>query len=365
MQKNCFSYPVEIVEDVFGSSPVLADVLKKVTGSDKPKVLIVADYNFVQRVDGIGAKIGRYVQEHGIRIAGKPIVIAGGERIKSDSMRCALRVISEMLSAKLCAHDVVLVIGGGSLMDIAGYAASQVRGGVKLVRMPTSPAAMIDGAFAEYAAVDSATIKDALRVPAVPAAVVIDLAFAKTVLDGVWRGGLGEAVRLGVVSDAALIRKIEKLLPDYLARKQEAFEEIVKAAVAVRQKKGGTNFAQWLAMRLEAMSSFKLPHGYAIGISICVDLSYAAETKRMKPADRDRIINLLGEAGVLDGIRHSVQHLAQTDSLLQGLDEWALGFADDPIALPTAIGKCELEEDPDRAVFEKVLKNMITSATRT
>ena len=85
MQKNCFSYPVEFVEDAFGASDVLADTLRKVTGSDEPRVLIVADMNVVQRIEGLGSKIGRYVQEHGIRLAGSPVVIAGGEKVKADN----------------------------------------------------------------------------------------------------------------------------------------------------------------------------------------------------------------------------------------------------------------------------------------
>ena len=54
MQKNSSKFPVEFVDDAFGDSPVLADVLKKVTGSEKPKMLIVADLNVVQRTDGLG-----------------------------------------------------------------------------------------------------------------------------------------------------------------------------------------------------------------------------------------------------------------------------------------------------------------------
>ena len=95
-------------------------------------------------------------------------------------------------------------------IDVAGYAAAQIRGGVKVVRVPTTPAAMMDAAFAEDAAVDSPAVKDALRVPCPPAAVVIDPKFAATVLDGVWRGGIGEAVRQAAVRDGALMKRIAK-----------------------------------------------------------------------------------------------------------------------------------------------------------
>ena len=363
MQKSCFSYPVEFVEDAFGESPVLADTLKKVTGSDKPKVLIVADMNVVQRTEGLGAKIGRYVQVHVIVLAGSPVVIAGGEKVKADNLQSALKVMTALLTARLGRNDAVLAIGGGTILDIAGYAAAQVRGGTRIVRLPTTPAAMLDGAFADYAAVDSASVKDALRVPSVPAAVVIDTTFADTVLDGVWRSAAAEAVRLAVASDAALMKKLEKLLPAYRERDPAALEAMAEAVCAVRAKKGGTVLGQWVALRLESLSGYKLPHGYAVAIGVCIDLGYAVEKGRMKPADRDRAVRLLAETGALDGMAHSNHLLGQTENLLFGLDAWNLTSERAAVAVPEAIGRSAEEPEPDRAALAKVMKGLVSSVT--
>ena len=362
MQKSCFSYPVEFTEDAFGESSVLADTLKKVTGSDEPKVLIVADMNVVQRIEGLGSKIGRYVQEHGIRLAGSPVVIGGGEKVKADNLQSALKIVSEMLSAKIGRNDAVLAIGGGTILDVAGYAAAQVRGGVKLVRMPTTPAAMMDAAYADYAAVDSATVKDALRVPSVPAAVVIDTGFAASVLDGVWCGGIGEAVRLAVASDASLLKKLEGWADAYRARDGKVFLELVKAVSAVRAKKGGTSFAEWAAFRLESMSGYKLPHGYAVAIGICIDLGYAVEKGLMKPDCRERVVGLLGAYGALDGLSHSGHILNQVESLLFGLDAWALSSGSSSIVTACGIGRVEDDPAPDREALGRVLKNLATAS---
>ena len=358
MQKNCFSYPVEFAEDAFGASDVVAKALKRITGSDEPKVLIVADMNVVQRVEGLGSRIGRYVQEHGIRLAGSPVVIGGGEKVKADNLQSALKVVSEMLSAKVGRNDVVVAIGGGTILDVAGYAAAQVRGGAQLVRMPTTPAAMRDAAYADYAAVDSATVKDALRVPSVPAAVIIDTGFAASVLDGVWRGGIGEAVRLAVALDAPLLKKVEGLAEAYRARDGEAFLALVKAVHAVRARKGGTSFAQWAACRLESMSGYKLPHGYAVSIGVCADLGYAVEKGLLKPGERDRVVSLLGACGALDGLEHSGHLLNQPEKLLLGLDAWALSSGSAAIELPHGIGKPGMEAEPDREAYGRVLKNL-------
>ena len=361
MQKSCFSYPVEFAEDVFGESVALADLLKKVTGSEEPKVLIVADMNVVQRIEGLGSKIGRYVQAHGIRLAGSPVVIAGGEKAKADNLQSALKVVSAILSAKLGRNDVVLALGGGAILDVAGYAAAQARGGVKLVRLPTTPAAMMDAAFADYAAVDSATVKDALRVPSVPAAVVIDTGFAPTVLDGVWRGGVGEAVRLAVASDSAFFKRMVKVLPAYRERDPEALAAIVADVCKVRAKKGATSVGLWSALRLESMSGYKLPHGYAVSIGLCIDLGYAVEKGLMKAADRDAVVGLLGECGALDGLNHSSHLLGQADNLLFGLDAWALSSGSPALALPAGLGKSKEDPDPDRELFRKVFKDVVSA----
>ena len=358
MQKNCFSYPVEFVEDAFGASDVLADTLRKITGSDEPRVLIVADMNVVQRIEGLGTKIGHYVQEHGIRLAGSPVVLAGGEKVKADNLQSALKIVSEMLQAKVGRDDVVLVIGGGTLLDVAGYAAAQVRGGVKVIRMPTTPAAMMGAAYADYAAVDSATVKDALRIPSVPAAVVIDTSFAGTVLDGVWRGGIGEAVRLAVAKDAALLKKVEAAAEDYRGRDMSALAALVRAVHAVRAKKGGTQLAQWAALRLESMSGYKLPHGYAVPIGLCIDLGYAVRKGLLKPADRDRVVGALRSCGALDGLNHSSHLVGQADNLLCGIDAWTLTFGGESFPVCSGIGKSGTESGPDREIYRQVLKEL-------
>lgn len=361
MRKNCFSYPVETADGAFGDSDVLADTLRKVAGSDEPRVLIVADLNVVQRTEGLGAEIGRYVQRNGIQLAGSPVVVAAGEKIKADSLKTALRIVSAVLNAKLGKDDVVLALGGGTLLDVAGYAAAQVRGGVKIVRVPTTPASMLDAAFAEYAAVDSATVKDALRVPSHPSAVVIDPSFAATVLDGVWRGGIGESVRLAVARDASLMKKLREVSPDYCARDIGALGEIVEATCAVRAKKGSTALAQWSAVRLEAMSGWKLPHGYAVGIGLCIDAAYSVERGLMPSDARDEVVEFLDGCGALDGLSHSRHLLGQADNLLRGLDAWELSTGSDRIVVPKGIGKCVEDEVPDREVYRAVLGDMLSS----
>ena len=353
MRKNSSAYPVEIVADSFGESSALADLL-----AGASRVLIVADMNVVQRQAGLGTKIGRYVQAHDITLAATPVVIGGGEKIKADNLQCALKVVSAILDAKLGRDDAVLALGGGTILDVAGYAAAQARGGVRLVRMPTTPSAMLGAAFATYAAVDSDSVKDALRVPSVPAAVVIDPTFADTVLDGVWRGGLGEAVRLAVASDAALLKKLEKAGPDYAARQPDSLAALVECVKATWTKKGGSDLGLWAAHRLEAMSGYKLPHGYAVSIGVLLETEAAVVRGVLSEEEAARVSGLLRSCGALDGLVHSQHLLQQPDSLLRGLDAWHLTSPEGVPAL-TALGKSEPCAAPDREAYRAAMKKAL------
>lgn len=363
MQKNCSNYPVEFAGDAFGAGNALAKLLKKVSGSDSPRVLIVADMNVVQRNEGLGSKIGKYVKDHGIRLADRPVVLAGGEKIKADGFAGFTKIATAMIAAKLGHEDLVLAIGGGSLLDVAGYAAAQVRGGCKLVRMPTTPAAMFGAAWADYAGLDSSSVKDAFRVASVPVAVVIDVTLANSVLDGVWRGGIGEAVRLAVAMDASLLKKIFKLQDAYCARDPKTLEELVKLVHAVYAKKGSTDFALWSSSRLEAMSNYKLPCGYSVPIGISVEMRYAAEKGDIKEKDRDTVFEFLMKSNALDGIKHSLHLVTQLDNLMFGIDAQRLQNGNEGITVLSGMGKTKLVEEPDRETYKKVLKELVALVT--
>ena len=356
MRKNCLSYPVEFVTDVFGEgNSVLRDVLRKVTGAERPRTFIVADMNVVQHTPGLGSRIGRYIQAQGVELAGSPVVVACGEYAKDDGFASVMRIVTAALAAKVGRNDVLLAIGGGALLDLAGYAAAQVRGGLRLVRMPTTPLAMIDSAYAETASLNAQGVKDALKVASVPAAVVVDFQFAANVLDGVWRGGYAEALRVAYGSDAALVKRVVKLAATYRSRDWDALVALVTGCSEVRRKKGDSGFGLWSALRLESMSDFKLPHGYAVGLGLLIDSQYAVQTGRLQESDRKVLVQALTESGVMDGAMHSRACLADADGVLLGLNAWALATGDDSVPALVAPGKVVLGEKTDREAMKAAL----------
>lgn len=358
MRRNCLDYPVEFTVDAFGSSPALADIIHSLGEGKPPRVLIVADMNVVEHTEGLGTKIGRYVKEHGLVLAASPVVISGGEKIKADNLQSAIKIVAAAMSAGIGREDCILALGGGTLLDIAGYAASQLMGGIRLVRVPTTPSSITGGAFATYAAVDSLRVKDALRVTSTPAAVLIDPSFARTVLDGVWYGGISEAVRYAAANDKTLLKLIGSLAKEYRSRDLDAFEKIAKATAASREKGRYSEPGEWLSGRLETMSGYKLPRGYALGIATEVESRYALERGWIGEKDVETIHRALKDTGALDGLRFSGYLLGQPRELIDGLKVWkqfAVGQTRDVFH---GLGKCETETEADVAAYEKAIASL-------
>ena len=352
-------YPVVFTKDVFAEeNDDLAKTLRAATGIEHPKVLLVADMNVVHHTEGLGTKIGRYIQEHGIELAASPVVISGSEKAKGDNLQSAMRVASAAIEARVGVNDVMLVLGGGSMIDIAGWAASQVRGGMRLVRMPTTVAAMADAAYSPCASLDICGVKDSMRVMSIPDAVVVDTGFATTILDGVWRAGFAEAVRLALVSDAGLLKRLSELAAPFRERDFDAMDEAVRKTVELRRSKGATTFGLWAALRLESMSGYRLPHGYAVAFGVVIDAAYAQLRGLITEDEKNLVRDLLLDCGAMDCAFHSRRLLEQSESLLRGLDSWRLSTGSEAIVLPKGLGDSTIEENPDRATMKEAI-NML------
>lgn len=297
MQKNFLKYPVEFIDDPFGDDSTIARFI------GEHKILLVADQNIVQNVPDLGTKIGAYIAAHHLVLAAAPLVLAGGEHLKLESS--PLRIAETCYKAKLTADDFVLVLGGGSLLDVTGWAVAQLKEVPKLVRMPTTPAAMMDGALMDFAYIDLASVKDALGVPSIPSAVFISTAFANTVLDGVWRAGVSEAVRLAATHDKKLLTKFLSLAEAYASRDAATLDQIVRATIELRRKMGPTALGLESAAEFEPKSAWKLPHGYAVSIGTLIELNRLVKSGEVEQKTFDDARTMLKHCGSLDGLYHS------------------------------------------------------------
>ncbi len=165
-------------------------------GFPKAKRFIITDANVVAAGHLDTLLQGRDAPSYVIRPAGEP----------SKNIGTAVAIVEAMEKAYLGRDTVVLALGGGTVGDIAGFAAAIFKRGVPVVQIPTTTLAQADSAIGGKTGVDSSISKNAFGAFWHPAAVFIDVATLRTLDERQYRAGLVESVKHGLIAERGVLR---------------------------------------------------------------------------------------------------------------------------------------------------------------
>lgn len=207
--------------------------------------------------------------------------------------------------------EPVLAIGGGGLLDVVGFAASIYRRGVPYVKVPTTLLAMIDAAIGVKTGINHHGAKSRLGTYYMPSGVLIDPAFLATLDVRQYRSGLGEAVKVALVTDPQLFHALEAGgselgagSPDE-ALQAEVIERSVTAMLGEltgnlheqcleRLVDIGHTFSPKLEISLEPL----LLHGEWVAIDLALTVLLSERRGLLDPATADRILRVLRTLGL-------------------------------------------------------------------
>ena len=200
-----FSYPVFFVDDLFGAQFHEIEMLLVSDGERmQRRVLFVVDDGVARAHTGLlDTLVRRAKAADGLwHMAGEPLVVPGGEQSKNDPD--LVETIHDRINAEgVCRHSYVVAIGGGAVLDLAGYAAATAHRGVRLIRVPTTVLAQNDSGVGVKNGVNAYGKKNFVGTFAPPFAVFNDFSFLDTLDDRDWRAGTSEAVKVALVKDAS------------------------------------------------------------------------------------------------------------------------------------------------------------------
>lgn len=324
--------------DVFApDNPTLTRVLRPRDANLTPRVLAFWDTGLADPWPDLPARIGGWFEAHAgqASLIAPPVAVRGGERIKND--RAALEgVWAAIDAAHLCRHSYVLVVGGGAVLDTVGFGAATAHRGIPLVRVPTTSLSQADGGIGVKNGVNQFGKKNWLGAFAVPHAVVNDAAFLHRLPPRERRAGLGEAVKVALIRDAAFFEAIEAHTSALAAFEPESLEAVVRISAQHHLEHIATggdpfehgsarplDFGHWAAHKLEQMTGFALTHGEAVAIGVALDVVYAERIGLLDAVTASRVL------AVLTGIGFTLYHPAleqrRADGrrvLIDGLEEF-------------------------------------------
>ena len=197
----------------------------------------------------------------------------------SKHIHTVISIIETMEKGMFGRDSVLIALGGGTVGDIAGFAAAIFKRGVPVVQIPTTTVSQADSSVGGKTGVDSTISKNAFGSFWQPAAVHIDVAVLKTLDDIQYRAGLVESVKHALIADADYFEFFETNMPAILSRDLDVLEKTafsnctIKAAVVAedpteKNKRRILNFGHTIGHAVETASSFEFLHGQAVAIGI-------------------------------------------------------------------------------------------------
>lgn len=296
-------------EDVFApENPVLGDALTDTTAR---KVLVLLDQGLAKARPELSHQIESYFvrRTDKLRLVCPPVIMESGERAKNSPVFIN-EIHAQVDRHHIDRHSYLIAVGGGALLDVAGFAAATAHRGVRHIRIPTTTLAQADSGVGVKNGINAFGKKNFIGSFAPPYAVVNDFHLLATLAPGDKRAGYVEAVKVACIRDASFFDAIERAVEKLAAFEPAEMKQLIYRCAELHLNhiagsgdpfESGSarplDFGHWAAHKLEQISDFQIHHGEAVAIGLAVDVIYSRLTGLLDAASADRIVNLLGRLG--------------------------------------------------------------------
>lgn len=201
----------------------------------------------------------------------------------SKNIHTLSHLLEFLAQEEMTRTDLIVALGGGVTGDLAGFGAAVYLRGIPFVQIPTTFLAAIDSSVGGKTAVDLEAGKNLAGAFYQPKLVLCDTDVLQTLPEVVFADGIAEALKYGVLGDAALFEKIAG--GDF----RQDLEEIIETCVSMKRdvveedefdtgKRQLLNLGHTFGHAIEQKSHFQMTHGHAVAIGMHL-IAKAAEAK--------------------------------------------------------------------------------------
>ncbi len=238
---------------------------------------------------------------HEARFEGMQVIrTKAGEAFKQQA--AVDEIINQLLALQADKQTILVGVGGGVVTDMAGYAASIYKRGIKLVLVPTSILSMVDAAVGGKNGVDVGAYKNMVGTVYQPDVLLFDYRLLKTLPQEEWVNGFAEIIKHASIKDLALFQFLQsKTIADFKADPALLAELIeknvaIKTAVVLKDEfetgdRKLLNFGHTIGHAIENMH--QLPHGHAVSIGMVAAATLSVELLNFPVEEKEKLVLLL------------------------------------------------------------------------
>ncbi|MGH2341720.1 3-dehydroquinate synthase [Segnochrobactraceae bacterium EtOH-i3] len=300
-------------------------------------------------------------------IATAEIVVGPGEGAKSWPV--LEKVCGDLLDQKRERGDLVVALGGGVIGDLAGFAASILRRGMRFVQVPTSLLAQVDSSVGGKTGINTAQGKNLIGAFHQPSLVLADTDVLKTLSPREFRAGYAEVVKYGLIDDIDFFARLERehadvfafgpALTDAIATSCRAKARVVIADETEKGERALLNLGHTFGHALEAathLDSARLVHGEGVAIGMAQAFRFSAMLRLADPADAERVEAHLKAVGLPTRLSDVPGELPDADGLLELMaQDKKVSRGQLTFILAHGIGESFIEKDVDPAAVRAFL----------
>ena len=240
----------------------------------------------------------------------KLYTVPAGEEQKTRATWSTLT--DAMLADSFGRDTAVVALGGGVIGDLAGFVAATYMRGLPFIQVPTTLLAMIDASIGGKTGVDTPTGKNLVGAFHQPSAVIADLDVLRTLPPEHLRAGLAEAIKHGVIADAAYFDDVAEAAPSIVSGTRQAaaaLERVVVRSIAIKadvvrrdEREGGVrktlNFGHTIGHAIELRSDYRMLHGEAVAVGMVLESRVAERLGVAEAGTSDRVLQAIERSGL-------------------------------------------------------------------
>ncbi len=271
------------------------DKLPRLLKREKPtKVCVVTSLALTKKLKWALKEIG----------ATDIVLIPDGEKAKEWGE--TEKLLKQFIKLGLDRKSVIIALGGGTVGDAVGFAASIYLRGIRYIQVPTTLVAQVDSSHGAKTGINFNGYKNQVGSFYEPIAIAVDHRFISTLSREQLIDGLGEIIKAGYIKDASILALLRKHSLANLAISAD-LESIIAKSIKVKQSyikedpldKGlrqMLNVGHTLGHAIEL--KHHLSHGKAVLIGMIQELYISQSRGFTDTGTMDSLLDLLKKLGI-------------------------------------------------------------------
>lgn len=231
-----------------------------------------------------------------------PIIIDSKEENKN--LKSFENLLKQCYERSLNRQSCIIAVGGGMMGDYVGFLTASYMRGVEFIYMPTTLMSQCDVVINKVA-LNANGIKNLIGNFYSPRFIFCDVNYIKSLPQALINYGMSEIVKHALIKPSKLLKTLKSYSKEKTDRQYYDWEEIIYESLKIKTSlvskdpfdtKGiqkGLNYGHTFAHALEDYTSYRYPHGYAVGIGLKIAGYISNELQLLSLKDLNMQNNLL------------------------------------------------------------------------